>query len=303
MRTFHWTKYLKPTIFTCNSYCSSVIKTGYMMAKENYPGKSLQDIIAKLTDFAPLKYAENWDNVGLLVDPMNSNDVKTILLTNDLTEDVVDEAISLNAGLIISYHPNIFQGLKSVSSRTWKERIVIKCLKGNIAVFSPHTTWDSVQGGVNDWLVGTFDVKSSIPLLPKDDDPKIGAGRQCSLKNPVGLKDVIKKLKAHIQIPHLRLAVAKGKNEDDVINSVAVCAGSGSSVLKGIDVDLYLTGEMLHHDILDATQKGIHVILCNHSDSERGFLQKFQSRLQQNMLNDEVAVYVSAVDRDPLITV
>lgn len=90
---------------------------------------------------------------------------------------------------------------------------------------------------------------------------------------------------------------------DDLISSVALCAGSGSSVLNGAQSDLYLTGEMLHHDILDATQKGIHVILCNHSDSERGFLRVFQDILQQKILGGSVEVIISEVDKDPLVTV
>ncbi|KAK4876256.1 hypothetical protein RN001_012678 [Aquatica leii] len=272
------------------------------MPNENYVGKPLQDIVSKLTDYAPLKLAETWDNVGLLVDPMSSVNVKNILLTNDATEDVVDEATNLNVGLIISYHPNIFQGLKSVSSRTWKERIVVKCLQNNIAVFSPHTSWDSVHGGVNDWLGDAFDFEVSVPIIPNTENPKYGSGRICTLKHPITLEDSIKRVKNHIGISHLRLAVAKGKDQSDAVSSVALCAGSGSSVLKGVKSNLYVTGEMLHHDILEATQNGIHVILCNHSDSERGFLKSFQSILTE-MLNKEVGVFVSNVDCDPLITV
>lgn len=84
---------------------------------------------------------------------------------------------------------------------------------------------------------------------------------------------------------------------------MALCAGSGSSVLKGVQADLYLTGEMLHHDILDAAQNGVHVVLCNHSDSERGFLKVFQKTLQNDILENKAEVFVSAADCDPLKTV
>lgn len=84
---------------------------------------------------------------------------------------------------------------------------------------------------------------------------------------------------------------------------MAVCAGSGASVLNGVRADLYLTGEMSHHDLLNATQKGIHVILCNHSDSERGFLRVFQNNLQSLLLDDKVEVVTSKIDKDPLETV
>lgn len=85
---------------------------------------------------------------------------------------------------------------------------------------------------------------------------------------------------------------------ETLISSAAICAGSGSSVVNGIDADLYLTGEMLHHDVLEATQNGRNVILCNHSDSERGFLKIFQSKFQ----NESLRVLVSEVDKDCLKT-
>lgn len=87
-----------------------------------------------------------------------------------------------------------------------------------------------------------------------------------------------------------------------MIRSVAVCAGSGGSVFKHrpLNADLYLTGEMSHHDVLDLTQNGSHVILCEHSNSERGFLKVFQNKLQNEILFNKVQVLVSTVDRDPL---
>ncbi|KAF2895683.1 hypothetical protein ILUMI_10463 [Ignelater luminosus] len=271
--------------------------------QSNYPGKNLREVLQHLEGFAPLNFAESWDNVGLLVDPMENVPVKNILLTNDLTEDVLEEAISASAGLIISYHPNIFHGLKSVTAKTWKERIIVKCIKHNIAVFSPHTSWDAVQGGVNDWLSEAFEVNSKTPIIENPTNPSVGAGRLCILKKPITVEKAVESVKSHIGIPHLRLALGKNKIESDTISSIALCAGSGSSVLRGVKADLYLTGEMLHHDVLEATQNGIHVILCNHSDSERGFLKVFQTKLQNELLEEKVGVIIAINDRDPLKTV
>jgi putative NIF3 family GTP cyclohydrolase 1 type 2 len=64
----------------------------------------------------------------------------------------MDESIEKNSDLIISYHPPIFSALKRVTSSTWKERIVQKCLENRIALFSPHTSWDNIDNGINDWL-------------------------------------------------------------------------------------------------------------------------------------------------------
>ena len=83
------------------------------------------------------------------------------------------------------------------------------------------------------------------------------------------------------------------------IQTVALCAGSGASVLKGVRADVYLTGEMSHHDVLEAVSCGIHVILCEHSNTERGFLKVFQDKLKI-ILEDKVKVMVSSTDSDPL---
>lgn len=104
----------------------------------------------ELEKFGPLKYAEKWDNVGLLIEPSTDIVVKKILLTNDLTEKVIFEAIDKNANMIISYHPPIFAGLKRITMSSWKERIVVQCLENKIALYSPHT------GKLNNFLQGVL---------------------------------------------------------------------------------------------------------------------------------------------------
>ena len=83
---------------------------------------------------------------------------------------------------------------------------------------------------------------------------------------------------------------------------MAVCAGSGASVLHGVKADLYLTGEMSHHEVLDAACKGTHVVLCDNSNTERGFLKVVQRRLVDKLAT-RMQVIVSEVDRDPLVVV
>lgn len=98
----------------------------------------------------------DWDNVGLLVEPAPPKYISKIMLTNDLTVPVLEEAKNKTVDLIISYHPPIFQPLKRLSQNSWKERILVDCIENRIAVFSPHTSHDALQGGVNDWLLSAF---------------------------------------------------------------------------------------------------------------------------------------------------
>ena len=108
----------------------------------------IKNIIRELEDFAPTAYAEDFDNVGLLT---GSGDwkVKGILVTLDTLEEVVDEAIENNCNLIVSFHPIIFSGLKSLTGRNYVERTVLKAIKNDIAIYAIHTALDNSFRGVN----------------------------------------------------------------------------------------------------------------------------------------------------------
>ena len=124
----------------------------------------LKKVVEKLEILAPTSLAESWDNVGLLIEPSAQKTVKTIFLTNDLTEPVLEEALDKSTDLIISYHPPLFRPLKRLTRKSWKERIAVKCVENRIAVFSPHTSWDAVPGGINSWLLAPYGPGTSQPV-------------------------------------------------------------------------------------------------------------------------------------------
>lgn len=101
--------------------------------------------------------------------------------------------------------------------RSWKERLVVNCIKNNIAVFSPHTSWDAVLGGVNEWLLSVFPVANQEPIIPNAENPTMGAGRFATFPQNIRLSDVIQYIKTRFEIPHLRLALANHKNESTLI--------------------------------------------------------------------------------------
>lgn len=129
-----------------------------------YSTMELKEVVTKLNEFAPLQLAEKWDNVGLLVEPSQPHSVKSILLTNDLTERVAQEAVDKQVNLVISYHPPIFVPLKRLTSNKFKERIIVKMIENRIAVYSPHTAFDAVKDGVNDWLASGLGSGQVEPL-------------------------------------------------------------------------------------------------------------------------------------------
>lgn len=346
----------------------------------------LNALVSSLNDFASLSLAESWDNVGLLVEPSPPHTVNTLFLTNDLTEEVMEEALQKKADLILSYHPPIFRPVKRITWKTWKERLIIRALENRVGIYSPHTAYDAAPHGVNNWLAKGLGACTSIPLQPSvaptyptkgsyrvefnacstenletilssvqgiaevsltathpirvggEEHTQVslnctqqallkvvallsqnsslyqkmeivslqkpflkdtGMGRLCMLEEPVSLSVLIERVKSHLGLSHIRLALGAGKSFDSPVKVIALCAGSGSSVLQGTEADIYLTGEMSHHDVLDAVAKGITVILCEHSNTERGFLLELQRVLTAH-LEKKIFIIVSEKDRDPL---
>ena len=299
------------------SSMSNILQTSQIQSKPSQQEKGeasglpLEQIVNELNKIIPLHLAESWDNVGLLLEPSSPITVRNILLDNDLTEAVLNEAIDQGINLIISYHPPLFRPLKTLRPCNWKEKIVLRCAEERIAIFSPHTALDAIKGGVNDWLlacVSSEDIKPIQQSYQRENEAVstewigYGMGRLCKLIRPVALEELIETYKKHLQLAHLRIALANNHTINTNINSIAVCAGSGASVLTGVQADLLITGEMSHHEVLDANHRGSSVILTEHSNSERGFLIKLQETMKK-ALGPNVHIHISQQDRDPLTVV
>lgn len=120
-----------------------------------------------------------------------------------------------------------------------------------------------------------------------------------TLAHPTPLSEVLRGVKAKLKLEHVRLARPSGK-ADPLVTTAAACAGSGGGVLEGGQADLLLTGEMSHHQVLDAVSRGSAVILCEHSNTERGYLQGKYRELVEQAVQGAVAVTVAKTDKDPL---
>ena len=126
----------------------------------------VKDVIQLLDEFAPLSYAEDFDNTGLLVGD-NEASVSGILVTLDTLESVVDEAISENCNMIVSFHPIIFSGLKKITGKTYVERVVQKAIKHDIHIFAIHTALDNAWNGVNAMICEKLNLTNRKVLIEK----------------------------------------------------------------------------------------------------------------------------------------
>jgi dinuclear metal center YbgI/SA1388 family protein len=265
----------------------------------------LSEVLAALQGLAPLQFAEPWDNVGLLLEPVPVADAPPLqhaLLAIDVSDEVVTEAEALGAGLLVAYHPPIFQGLKRLRSSEPAERAVLRCAARGLTIFSPHTALDAAPDGVNAWLLDAFGAGERGPCLPHALNERFGAGRFVRLQRPVSLSQAVEDIKRHLGLGQLRVAAAAAHDSGaELIRGIAVCAGAGGSVFEKLSgFDLFVTGEMRHHDVRARTQHGSSVVLAEHTHTERGFLPVLAERLRL-ATGGRVIFHVSECDREPLV--
>ncbi|KAG8969747.1 hypothetical protein FRC03_001092 [Tulasnella sp. 419] len=279
---------------------------------------TLHSLVRAMSRIAPPHLAESWDNVGLIVEsPIVKPDARRILLTIDLTPEVLEEAIhplKSTTAAIIAYHPPIFKGLKSLTLDNPLQSSLLRCITNGISVWSPHTALDSVKGGINDWLAEgliTHD-NGTVSILGEEKQglgaEGAGVGRRVDFDQPVPLEEIVVRVKKHLRLGQVQLA--KSAFGPDAIRSVAICAGSGSSVVGSAKADLYFTGEMSHHEVLAAIASGTHTILCGHTNTERGYLPTLKKRLEDELAQEDTdrgieglpkyEVAISEADRHPL---
>ncbi|KAK9480651.1 GTP cyclohydrolase 1 type 2/Nif3 [Lipomyces japonicus] len=291
--------------------------------------KVLKNLISTVQQLYPPVLADkSWDNTGLLLEsPVIPNDKRTagVVLTIDLTSSVVDEVLKRNNNtlLIVSYHPIIFRPLKSLTLSNTQQRSLLRLVQAGISVYSPHTAVDAQVGGMNDWLaevavgINHPDLIQSNNVIEKNSEAEYtGFGRLVSIKGDgLNLKTIIENVKAGLKINHVQVALADRHKdvEHTLISSIAICAGSGSSILSQTEADVWFTGELSHHEVLAIKEKGITAIICGHTNTEREYLHshfapKFKAKIQENLAGkggdyyDEFAidVHVSEEDKDPI---
>lgn len=375
----------------------------------------IRDLVKVMQDLAPAEYAEPWDKVGLLAGDAEAELHGPVVLTIDLTEAVLAEAIGLKAGAIVAYHPPIFEPLARVTSATPRQRVILRAIQAGMAIYSPHTALDAIPGGVTDWLCEGLsggepgrilgDCRALLPhaksattqelkivtFLPADavervrhalatagagiigaytvcsfavpgsgtflggegtsprvgeagrleqvaevrlemvcskaalalaietlrsfhpyEEPAIdvyelvgapmrgaGAGRRLVLDRPATVRDLAERLKAYIKRPFVRFAVA---GEGRPLSRLGVVPGSGGELSKSAyqnGCEVFVTGEMKHHEIMGALNAGMSVILGGHTSTERGYLPRLRERLSARGF----AAQVSAADKDILTTI
>lgn len=241
-----------------------------------------------------MSYQEDWDNSGLQVGKTSAS-VEAALLTIDVTESVVNEAVSRGCDLIISHHPLLFRGIKSVCGCTPVERIVEKAIRHNIAIYSSHTSMDSAPAGVSARMAEKIGITGCRILV----GPDHGLG-------VIGTYDgtfeaLLARVKEVFQAPVLRyipmtaVRSCTGGSADGL--KVALCGGAGAefideAVAQGADV--YISADMKYHE-MQAAEGRIALIDLDHWHSEQ-----YTREIFAELLDGKVKTYIAETDKSPI---
>jgi len=259
---------------------------------------NIHQIIQCLERIAPLHYQEKYDNAGLIVGNRWAT-CKRVLLCLDSTEAVVDEAIERGCSLIIAHHPIVFAGLKKITGNNYIERVIIKAIKHDIAIYAAHTNLDNVQEGVNKQICDKLGLQHCSILSPKKNtmsNEVIGAGMIGVLPQQMPTMQFLKRLKNTMQAGCVRYTRPIAPN----VKTIAVCGGSGSFLLPQAiaqKADVFVTADYKYHQFFDADGR-IVIADIGHYESEQYTMALFRDILTKNFNTFEVVL--TTVNTNPI---
>ena len=242
----------------------------------------LNSVLNVLQQLAPLEFAENWDNVGLLVGNRN-REVSCAMTCLTLTATTLEEAIREKVELVICHHPIPFKPLSKITDDTTSGQLLLRAIEAGIAIYSPHTAWDNAKTGINQQLaiiLGLDMIKPLQPFLPNiSSDESLGLGRFGRLSTPLSIDSVMERIR--VAIPMIRSRHTHGT--DHRIIKMGIVCGSGGSMLGLLarrGCDAMLTGEATYHQCLEAESLGIALLMIGHHASESFAMKDLASQLQ-----------------------
>jgi len=262
----------------------------------------LAEILTFLSDFAPPELAEDWDNTGLLIG-QRDDAVSSIMTCLTLTPDVAEEAVSNGASLIIAHHPILFRAVKKLTDETSEGRMLLSLIRAGVAVYSPHTSYDSAYEGVNRQLAASLNLTDVKPIRTLDEsdstsnDEPIGSGRLGDLPTEILLTDFVELVKQALKIDNTWFV----GDSAATVRRVGIACGAaaefmGDAARQGCDV--LLTGEARFHACLEARTRGIALVLPGHYPTERPAMENLASRLSNQF--PDLTVWASDLETDPV---
>ena len=265
---------------------------------------TLSDVIAALEALWPPERAEQWDAVGLVCGDPDAQ-VSRVLFAVDPVQEVADEAIKLDADLLVTHHPLYLRGTTTVAATGFKGRVVHGLIKNDIALHVAHTNADRADPGVSDALAAAVGLRITGPLVPDPTDPagRRGLGRIGELDVPLTLAEFADL--AARGLPRTATGLRIAGDPQQLVRTVAVCGGSGDSLFADVrkaGVDAYLTADLRHHPASEAQQAGPPALIdAAHWATEWPWCEQAAAQLDE--ISDRhgwaLRTYVSRTVTDP----
>lgn len=256
----------------------------------------LEELTGIMDDIAPVCTQESWDNSGiqLAAGPL---EIHRVLTSLEITAGVIEEAAEESIDLIVTHHPLIFGGLKSVDYRDMIGSYIVKLLNLGISVYSSHTPFDKAVGGNNDFLAHQIGLQNVTGFHTADGFNMIG--RTGLLPEPVTLVSMLDLLAEKLNMdPEQIRAVGR---PDFLITRAGICTGAGADLMELAaenGCQLFITGDLKYHDAQRAKALGISVIDAGHYGTEKSFAENFAAQLKEK-IGESIEILQSNVDIDP----
>ena len=257
----------------------------------------IKEVLSALERFAPLPLQESWDNAGLQVG-LTETEVSGALLCLDVNEKIVDEAIQKGCNLIVSHHPLLFRGLKTISDLTDVQRTVMKAIVHGICVISMHTNMDNAKGGVNfriAEILGLRDVRFFASKIV--DGIEAGSGVIGDLPEALAADDFVQAVKKAFDVECAMCNELLRRK----IQKVAICGGAGDFLLDEAlkaGADAFITGEMHYHQYFGYEQR-IQICVIGHYQSEQ-----FTSEIFREIIEREcpgIRTEIAEISTNPIL--
>ena len=254
----------------------------------------LSELLTFFESVAPAALAEDYDNVGLLVEGV-TDEISTVVLALDADAQTVESAAAQGAELIVTHHPVMFRPVNRLTEADGGQRTLRRLLQKGIGLFAMHTNFDSAEGGLCDIFLdsfGEFAERSAFDGTPA------GIGRIGRLKAPCALSDLLNRGKRLYADESTLRYVGDDMAE---IKTVAVCNGGGSDLLYDacrLGADVYISGDFKHHHARFAYENKMNLIQIDHYDAEIAFCAHMQKRLQ-DAFGDALCVKIADYEQSP----
>lgn len=245
-----------------------------------------EEFIRLLEELSPVSYAESWDNPGLLAGRYDK-EIKKIYIALDATTEVIEDAKRCGADMLLTHHPLIFKGIKKVNSEDFIGRRILTLLQADICYYAMHTNFDVM--GMADAAAERLMLsqRGVLDVTYEKDGVTQGIGRIGSLKQPMSLDECAQVVKQAFGIEWVKVFGEPVRP----VETVAICPGSGKSMIGAAlagDVDVLITGDIDHHDGIDALERGMAVIDAGHFGLEQIFVPYMAEYIKRKTEHIEV---------------